>query len=43
VARFRLASPPGIRIGIGTLTASESERLAADLSECMTRRPRRTD
>jgi DNA-binding transcriptional MocR family regulator len=41
--RFRIASPPGIRIGIGTLTAAESARLAADLSECMTRRPRRTD
>jgi len=41
--RFRIASPPGIRIGIGTLTAAESARLAADLSDCMTRRPRRTD
>jgi DNA-binding transcriptional MocR family regulator len=41
--RFRIASPPGIRIGVGMLTAEESARLAADLSECMTRRPRRTD
>jgi DNA-binding transcriptional MocR family regulator len=41
--RFRIASRPGIRIGIGTLTAPESALLAADLSECMTRRPRRTD
>jgi DNA-binding transcriptional MocR family regulator len=41
--RFRIASPPGIRIGIGTLTPAESARLAADLSECLTRRPRRTD
>jgi DNA-binding transcriptional MocR family regulator len=41
--RFRIASPPGIRIGIGTLTAAESARLAADLRESMARRPRRTD
>jgi DNA-binding transcriptional MocR family regulator len=41
--RFRIASSPGIRIGIGTLTPAESARLAADLSECMIRRPRRTD
>jgi DNA-binding transcriptional MocR family regulator len=41
--RFRIASPPGIRIGIGTITPEESARLAADLSECLTRRPRRAD
>jgi DNA-binding transcriptional MocR family regulator len=41
--RFRIASPPGIRIGIGTLTASESAQLADDLSACLARRPRRTD
>jgi DNA-binding transcriptional MocR family regulator len=41
--RFRLASAPGIRIGIGTLTPEEAGRLAADLSDCLTRRPRRTD
>jgi hypothetical protein len=41
--RFRIASPPGIRIGIGTLSASESARLASDLNSCLARRPRRTD
>jgi DNA-binding transcriptional MocR family regulator len=41
--RCRLASPPGIRIGIGTLTAEESVRLARDVSECLVRRSRRTD
>jgi hypothetical protein len=41
--RFRIESPPGIRIGIGTLTAGESVRLAADFSDCLTRRPRRSD
>jgi DNA-binding transcriptional MocR family regulator len=39
--RFRIASPPGIRIG--TITAAESARLAADLSSCLARRPRRSD
>ncbi|HSR84539.1 MAG TPA: aminotransferase class I/II-fold pyridoxal phosphate-dependent enzyme [Streptosporangiaceae bacterium] len=41
--RFRIASPPGIRIGIATLTAAEIERLAADLASSLRRRPRRTD
>jgi DNA-binding transcriptional MocR family regulator len=41
--RFRIASPPGIRIGIGTLTGPEASRLAADIAGCMTPRPRRTD
>jgi DNA-binding transcriptional MocR family regulator len=41
--RFRIASPPGIRIGIGTMTPEEAARLAADLSECLTRRPRRAE
>ncbi len=41
--RFRIASAPGIRIGIATLTAAESGRLAADLAECLHQRPRRTD
>ena len=41
--RFRLTSPPGIRIGIATLTAAETERLAADISACLHLRPRRTD
>ncbi len=41
--RFRIASAPGIRIGIATLTAAEIARLAADLSQALRRRPRRTD
>ncbi len=41
--RFRVASPPGVRIGIGTMTQEEAVRLAADLSECLTRRPRRAE
>jgi DNA-binding transcriptional MocR family regulator len=41
--RFRIASPPGIRIGIGTMTPEEAGRLAGDLSECLTRRPRRVE
>jgi DNA-binding transcriptional MocR family regulator len=41
--RFRIASAPGIRIGIGTMTPEEAGRLAADLSECLSRRPRRAE
>ena len=41
--RFRLASGPGIRIGIATLTAADASQLAADLSACLRVRPRRTD
>ena len=41
--RFRIASPPGVRVGIGTITAEESARFAADLRDCLARRPRRTD
>jgi len=41
--RFRIASPPGIRIGTGTLTGGEASRLAADIAECLARRPRRSD
>jgi DNA-binding transcriptional MocR family regulator len=41
--RFRIASPPGIRVGIGTITPEESARFAVDLSECLVTRPRRTD
>jgi DNA-binding transcriptional MocR family regulator len=33
--RFRIASPPGIRIGIATLTAAESAQLAADLASTL--------
>jgi DNA-binding transcriptional MocR family regulator len=41
--RFRIGSAPGIRIGIATLSGDEARRLAADLAECLRRRPRRTD
>jgi DNA-binding transcriptional MocR family regulator len=41
--RFRIASPPGIRIGIATLMATEIDQLAGDMSYCLHRRPRRTD
>ena len=41
--RFRIASPPGIRIGTGTLASQEAAKLAADVADCLSRRPRRTD
>jgi hypothetical protein len=41
--RFRIASPPGIRIGIGTLTGAEACGLAADIAGCLAPRARRTD
>jgi DNA-binding transcriptional MocR family regulator len=41
--RFRITTAPGIRIGIATLTAAESARLAADLADCLHQTPRRTD
>jgi DNA-binding transcriptional MocR family regulator len=41
--RFRVASPPAIRIGTGTLTRDEAVMLAADIAGALTRRPRRTD
>lgn len=41
--RFRIASPPAVRIGVGMLSAAESAQLAADLSACLARRPRRTE
>jgi DNA-binding transcriptional MocR family regulator len=41
--RFRTASPPAVRIGTGTLTPDEASRLAADIADCLARRPRRTD
>lgn len=41
--RFRIASPPAIRIGTGTLTREEAARLAADVAGCLARKPRRTD
>jgi DNA-binding transcriptional MocR family regulator len=41
--RFRIASSPGVRIGIATLTGAESARLARDLAACLRRKARRTD
>ncbi len=41
--RFRIASPPAIRIGTGTLTSDEASRLAADIADGLTSRPRRSD
>jgi DNA-binding transcriptional MocR family regulator len=41
--RFRIHTPPGIRIGTGTLTRDEAGRLAADIAASLARRPRRTD
>jgi DNA-binding transcriptional MocR family regulator len=41
--RFRVASPPGIRIGTGTLTSGEAARLAADIAECLARPSRRSE
>ncbi len=41
--RFRTTSPPGVRIGIATLTGSEATQLAADLAGCLRQRPRRSD
>lgn len=41
--RFRITTAPGIRIGIATLTASDSAQLASDLADCLHQAPRRTD
>jgi DNA-binding transcriptional MocR family regulator len=41
--RFRIAAPPGIRIGTGTLTETEAAGLAADIADCLAPRARRTD
>ncbi len=41
--RFRIAAPPGIRVGIGTLTEPEAARLAGDIAGCLAPRARRTD
>jgi DNA-binding transcriptional MocR family regulator len=41
--RFRIHTPPAIRIGTGTLTRDEASRLAADIAGSLARRPRRTD
>lgn len=39
--RFRLQSPPAIRIGIATLTEKEAPQLAADIAACMHEQPER--
>jgi DNA-binding transcriptional MocR family regulator len=41
--RFRIAAPPGIRIGTGTLASHEAARLADDIADCLAPRARRTD
>jgi DNA-binding transcriptional MocR family regulator len=41
--RFRIAAPPGIRIGVATLTAAEIEQLAGDICDSLRQRPRRSD
>ncbi len=41
--RFRIASPPGIRIACASLDTDEASPFAAALSECVHQRPRRSD
>ena len=41
--RFRITSPPAIRIGTGTLTSAEASRLAADIADALRPQPRRSD
>lgn len=41
--RFRIASAPGIRVGIATLSAVEIEHLASDMDHCLRRPARRSD
>ena len=40
--RFRVASPPGIRISFATLVEAEARELASALADCVRRRPVRT-
>jgi DNA-binding transcriptional MocR family regulator len=40
--RFRIASPPGIRIAFSTLTEEEAPALASDLDRCLRQRPVRS-
>ncbi len=39
--RFRLVSPPAIRVGIAALTEQEAPQLAADIAACLHERPTR--
>ena len=41
--RFRISSPPGIRIAFATLEVADSEALAQALADCVRQRPVRTD
>ena len=41
--RFRISSPPGIRIAIATLEVAEAPDLAQALADCILQRPVRTD
>ncbi len=41
--RFRISSPPGIRIAFATLEVAESEALAQAVADCTRQRPVRTD
>lgn len=40
--RYRIASPPAIRITVASLEPGEAERLAADLARCIVSRPHYT-
>jgi DNA-binding transcriptional MocR family regulator len=40
--RYRIVSPPGIRITVAALEPGEAQRLAADLARCLAPRPRYT-
>jgi DNA-binding transcriptional MocR family regulator len=42
-SRFRLSSPPGIRIACGTLDPERASQFAAALAACIHQRPRRSD
>ena len=42
-ARFRIASPPGIRIACGSLDPERAPDFAAALAGCINQRPRRSD
>lgn len=40
--RYRIASPPGIRISVAALEPDEADRVAADLARCLAPRPHYT-
>jgi DNA-binding transcriptional MocR family regulator len=41
--RFRITSPPGIRVAFGSLGTDEAVQFAAAFSACVHQRPRRSD